>query len=109
LQGVNNAALVAINNTLKRELAEQQNQLLIDHQDETIIDGGAANTTQFHYILSPTSYERGANFSMTPTGPTGTNASGVILRFDANQGATGTANYVFPNRRDLLFRQPADQ
>ena len=46
---------------------------------------------------------------MTPTGPTGTNASGVILRFDANQGATGTANYVFPNRRDLLFRQPAVQ
>ncbi len=53
LQGANNAALVRQFNTLKRELTTQQDQLLIDHQDEEVVDGGAAKSIQFHYLIAP--------------------------------------------------------
>lgn len=40
-------------NTLKRELQNQQDQLLIDHQDESVVDGGAAESIMFHYLIAP--------------------------------------------------------
>jgi hypothetical protein len=99
LQGANNAALVRQLNLLKRELTKQNDQLLIDHQDEDIIDGGEAKSIQFHYVISPPDDMIGFQGSkFAPTGPT-------ISPFDANNGATGTANYVFNLRRDILKRE----
>lgn len=91
LQGANNAALVRQLNTLKRELSKQNDQLLIKHQDEDIIDGGQASSIQFHFLVD-------AN-----TAPALANTTG-LRRFDCNGGAAGTAEYVFDLRRDLLKR-----
>ena len=92
LQGANNATLVRQLNTLKRELSKQNDQLLIDHQDEDIIDGGEAKSIQFHFLLD-------AN-----TAPASASTTG-LKSFDANDGAAGTADYVFNLRRDLLKRE----
>lgn len=53
IQGNSNVLLSRMMNTLKRELQKQQDDLLIDHQDETIVDGGAALSIQFHYLIAP--------------------------------------------------------
>ena len=101
LQGINNALLVRQLNTLKRELTKQNDQLLIDHQDEDIIDGGEAKSIQFHFLLNPPNDEIGFAGSFngtTVTGPT-------LTAFDANAGVTGTSDYVFDLRRDILKRE----
>ena len=90
LQGTNNQLLVQMMNTLKSELQTQQNQLLLNHQEEDAVDGGLAESLQFHYLLAqPPMNNDGASIS----------ASAVSTqKFDANQGATGTAEYVFERR-----------
>ena len=93
IQSRSNANMVRAFNTLKRDLKRQQDQLLMDHQDETTVSGGNASTFQFHYLL------RADTTAMTAT--TSVPASAV---FDANQGATGTADTYFETRRD--FYQP---
>jgi hypothetical protein len=97
-QGRSNALQVQINNTIKRALKEQSDALLNDHQQEDLINGGDASTTQFHYLLVPNTTAMGAS----------TAAAGA---FDANTGAAGsltpaatafgTAQYVFKTRRDF--------
>jgi hypothetical protein len=91
LQGANNAVLVRQLNTLKRELSHQNDQLLIRHQDENIIDGGEASSIQFHFLVD-------ANTEPALAATTG------LKSFDCNNGAAGTAEYVFDLRRDLLKR-----
>ena len=93
LQGTNNQTLVRINNTLSRELAILQDQLLRGHQQEDVVDGGLASSIQFHYLISPTFNDNGAVLT-TP-----------LFRFDANEGQTGTASWVFENRRDFDNRR----
>ena len=53
IQGNSNVLLSRMMNTLKRELQKQQDDLLIDHQDETVVDGGAALSIMFHYLIAP--------------------------------------------------------
>ena len=53
IQGNSNVLISRMMNTLKRELQNQQDQLLIDHQDESIVDGGAAESIMFHYLIAP--------------------------------------------------------
>ena len=88
IQSRSNANMVRAFNTLKRELKRQQDALLMDHQQEDVISGGDSASIQFHFLL---------NASTTPlawnTAPAGV--------FDANQGATGTANVYFEPRRDF--------
>jgi len=93
LQGTNNQTLVRINNTLSRELAILQDQLLRGHQQEDVVDGGLASSIQFHYLISPTFTDNGAVLT-TP-----------LFHFDANEGQTGTASWVFENRRDFDNRR----
>jgi hypothetical protein len=93
LQGTNNQTLVRINNTLSRELAILQDQLLRGHQQEDVVDGGLASSIQFHYLISPTFSDNGAVLT-TP-----------LFHFDANEGQTGTASWVFENRRDFDNRR----
>lgn len=90
IQGVNNDLLVKIMNTLKAELQTQQDQLLMDHQQEDAVDGGAAESIMFHHLLAqPPMNNAGASIA----------ASAVSTqKFDANQGATGTASYKFERR-----------
>lgn len=54
-------------NTLKRELKRQQNALLMDHQDESVISGGDASSIQFHYLLVPNSDEMYSGWAVTNT------------------------------------------
>jgi hypothetical protein len=90
LQGVNNELLVRMMNTLKAELTTQQNQLLLNHQEENAVDGGVAESLQFHYLLAqPPMNNDGASISTSAVS---------TQKFDANQGATGTAQYVFERR-----------
>ena len=64
LQGVNNELLVRMMNTLKAELQTQQNQLLLNHQEEDAVDGGVAESLQFHYFLAqPPMNNDGASIS----------------------------------------------
>lgn len=95
LQGRSNVDWVRINNTLRRQLTELQNQLLMEHQQEDAVSGGDAASIQFHYLLRADTTAMGA--STTVTGQS----------FDANEGATGSAdvNYgAYETRRD--FRNP---
>ena len=93
IQGRSNANMVRAFNTLKRELKRQQDALLMDHQQEDVISGGDAASIQFHYLLAPDTSAMGASTSIP-----------VSQIFDANQGATGTADTYFEPRRD--FYQP---
>jgi hypothetical protein len=77
-------------NTLKREMKRQQDALLMDHQDETTVSGGDAASFQFHYLLKA---------DTTPMSASTTVGADAI--FDANQGATGTADTYFETRRDF--------
>lgn len=93
IQGRSNANMVRAFNTLKRELKKQQDSLFMDHQQEDVISGGDAATIQFHYLLIADTTTMSAT-TVVPAGAV----------FDANQGATGTADTYFAPRRD--FRQP---
>ena len=90
IQGRSNANMVRAFNTLKRELKRQQDQLLMDHQQEDVISGGYADSIQFHFLL------RADTTAMSATTSVPTSAI-----FDANQGATGTADTYFEPRRDF--------
>ena len=90
IQGRSNANMVRAFNTLKRELKRQQDQLLMDHQQEDVISGGYADSIQFHFLLRADTTAMSATTSV-PTGAI----------FDANQGATGTADTYFEPRRDF--------
>jgi hypothetical protein len=93
LQGQNNAPLVRELNSLKKELQTQQNSLLVNHQDETVIDGGNADSIMFHIIagqiiddnlavLATTAHKFDANrFS----GNIGTSSGPAYYRFDMRQ------------------------
>lgn len=85
-QGTNANLHVQIMNTLKRQLQSQSDQLQLDHQQEDAVDGGHANSIQFHYLLDSRLNDNKA----TLTGPT--------YKFDSNQGAAGTATWLFPWR-----------
>jgi hypothetical protein len=93
LQGINNSSLVRSNNTLSRELTLLQQDLQRGHQQEDVVDGGDAASIQFHYLISPTFTDNGATLTTT------------VYHFDANSGSTGTASWVFPNRRDFNNRR----
>ena len=90
IQSRSNANMVRAFNTLKRELKRQQNALLMDHQQEDVISGGDAASIQFHFLLRADTTAMSATTSV-PTAAT----------FDANQGATGTADTYFEPRRDF--------
>jgi hypothetical protein len=87
-------------NTLKRELYKQQSDLLVDHQQEDLIDGGSSSSVQFHYLLKADSTALAST----------TTAAGA---FDANTGtagsltpaatAFGTSEYEFETRRDFDY------
>jgi hypothetical protein len=99
LQGANNALLVRQLNTLKRELTKQNDQLLINHQDEDIVDGGEAKSIQFHFLLQSNTDE------LDSAGNSATLIAAGQAYFDGNGGATGTSDYVFNLRRDILKRE----
>ena len=90
IQGKSNSNMVRAFNTLKREMKRQQNDLLMDHQDESTVSGGNASTFQFHYLLIADTTPMSAT-TVVPTS----------ARFDANQGALGTASTYFETRRDF--------
>lgn len=62
----------------------------MDHQDESVISGGNANSIQFHYLLRADTTAMSASTSVP-----------AAAIFDANQGATGTASTFFETRRDF--------
>jgi hypothetical protein len=96
LQGRSNVTLARMMTTLKRELQNQQDDLFINHSQEDVVDGGAAETTQFHYLLAPQINQNGANANATYA---------PFYKFDSNQGQTGTANYDIEQRRDFQKRR----
>jgi len=93
IQSRSNSNMVRAFNTLKRELTRQRDALLMDHQQEDVISGGLANTIQFHYLLIADTSEMSSTTTVS-----------AAATFDANQGATGTAEVYFEPRRD--FRDP---
>ena len=86
LSGANNAADMRIYNTIKKQFQQQQDALQLNHQEEQVVDGGIANTIQFHYLLVPELNNNGAT------------VAGTHYKFDANNGAAGAANWHFPRR-----------
>ena len=90
IQSRSNSNMVRAFNTLKRELKRQQDALLMNHQSEDVVSGGYANSIQFHFLLGRDSSPMSATTSIP--------AGGV---FDANQGATGTADAYFETNRDF--------
>jgi hypothetical protein len=102
IQGNSNVLIARMMNTLKRELYKQQSQLLVDHQQEDLVDGGDAATIQFHYLLAPDVSAMASNTAVTYV-------------FDANAGVAGptgptgpvntsqTSDYVFETRRDFDY------
>lgn len=85
-EGVNTNLHTQVNNLLKRQLQIQSDQLQLDHQQEDVVDGGNAASIQFHYLLSPVLNDNGATLTTQ------------VFKFDANNGATGTATWIFPER-----------
>lgn len=95
LQGRSNVDWVRINSTLKAQLTKLQDQLLLEHQQEDAVSGGDSASIQFHYLLRADT--------------TAMSSSTVVTgqSFDANEGATGSANTnfgLYETRRD--FRNP---
>ena len=86
LSGVNYAADMRIYNTVKKQFQQQQDALQLHNQEEQGVDGGIANTIQFHYLLVPELNNNGAVMT------------GTKYMFDANNGAAGAANWHFPRR-----------
>ncbi len=93
LQGENNSALVRELNTLKKELQTQQNALLISHQDETVIDGGDADSIMFHFIAGQIIDDNKATYSTTAHKFDANRFSGIIGTTD------GPAYYRFEDRQ----------
>ena len=93
LQGENNSALVRELNTLKKELQTQQNALLISHQDETVIDGGNADSIMFHFISGQIIDDNKATYSTTAHKFDANRFSGIIGTTD------GPAYYRFEDRQ----------
>ena len=93
IQGNSNVLISRMMNTLKRELQNQQDQLIVDHQDETVVDGVASASIMFQYLINPTFIDNTANLTTT------------LYHFDANEGDTGTANWVLDQRRDFIQRR----
>lgn len=94
LQGPSNVDTVRINNVLKRQLKEMQDDLFINHQQEDAVSGGFANSIQFHFLLRA---DTAAMSASTSAGPS----------FDANEGNAGSATTNFgayENRPN--FRNP---
>lgn len=85
-QGNNQPLYVQTTNTIKTGFFGQQYSLLMEHQQEDAVDGGAAGTTQFHFLLDSELNNNGANV-VSP-----------FFVFDANEGAAGTANYQLGRR-----------
>ena len=95
-QGVNVQQVNYINNTLKRALTEQRDALWMDHQQEDAVSGGNADTIQFHYLLMADTTAMTASTVIPTAG-----------RFDANQGAAGSAttNFgLYATRRDFDYK-----
>lgn len=85
-QGNNQPLYVQQANTLRTGFFNQQYNLMIDHQQEEVLDGGFAETMQFHYPKGYVLNDNGANLAST------------AFSIDANNGLSGTANYVMPRR-----------
>lgn len=85
-QGSNQPLYVQTTNTLRTGFFNQQYNLLIDHQEEEVLDGGFAGTFQFHYPKGYVLNDNTASISSTK------------FSIDANNGAAGTANFVMPRR-----------
>ena len=94
LQGASNVDVVRINNTLKRQLTDLQNDLLINHQDENAVSGGFADSIQFHFLLRADTTPMSAS-----------TAAGAS--FDANEGNAGSATTNFGSYENRPnFRNP---
>jgi len=92
-QGFNNTLSVYVNNTLKRALKTAQDDLFMFHQQEDAVNGGLSTTIQWHYL------------KIADTEPmTSSTVVGDDAVFDANDGATGSADTDFGRyltRRDF--------
>jgi hypothetical protein len=97
-QGASNSLQVQVNNTLKRALADGQNALWMDHQQEDVVSGGNAATIQFHYLLVPNTTAMSATTTAAAAFDANTGAAGSLTPAAT---AFGTANYVFQTRRDF--------
>lgn len=86
-QGNNQPLYVQTNNTIKTGFFGAQYSLYMEHQQEDAVDGGYADSTQFHFLIDSELNNNGANLG-----------SGAIFTFDANGGAVGTANYQLGRR-----------
>jgi hypothetical protein len=91
-QGNNQPLFVQTMNTVKTGFTKAQYDLLIDHQEEDAVDGGFAESTQFHSLLG---FVLNDNLSTLTT---------TAYAFDANQGAAGTSQYVLPRRTRRKLR-----
>lgn len=85
-QGSNQPLYVQTTNTIRTGFFNQNYDLLIDHQEEAVLDGGAAGSFQFHYPKGYVLNDNGASISSTK------------FSIDANDGVTGSANYVMARR-----------
>lgn len=92
-QGNNQPLYVQTTNTLRTGFFGSQYQLLIDHQEESAVDGGFADSTQFHYVLDSVLNVNGASLT------------GTLYTLDANEGVAGTANYQLARRPRLSTRR----
>ena len=101
IQSRSNSNMVRAFNTLKRDLKRQQDQLLMDHQDETTVSGGDAATFQFHYLLKADTTAMAATTTAAAAFDANTGAAGSLTPAAT---AFGTASIYFETRRD--FYQP---
>ena len=93
LQGQNNAPLVRELNSLKKELQTQQNSLLVKHQDETVVEGGNADSIMFHIIVGQIVDDNKATLATTAhkfdlnrfSGNIGTSSGPAYWQFDMRQ------------------------
>jgi hypothetical protein len=58
----------------------------MNHQQEDAVDGGFANSIMFHFLLDPVLNDNKATITST------------VFVFDANGGASGTAQYKLGRR-----------
>jgi hypothetical protein len=93
--GENSDVLVRINNTVRKSFKRVQDALLRDHQDERVVDGGRADSIQFHLLLGQPPMTMASEMSKFEEGDDG------VYYFDCNEGVTGTADWIFDNRRDF--------
>ncbi len=70
----------------------------MDHQQEDAVDGGAAGSIMFHHLLAQAPMGADEEVSKLNVIDPITMLPGGLMAFDANQGATGTAEYKFERR-----------